>query len=150
MHRISKAILEDIEQLSELLSLLFAREADFTPDQSKQTAGLREIIQHPDIGCILVMREGDAIVGMVNILYTVSTACGGRVALAEDMIVRPARRDDGLGSLLLSAAIQEARAAGCSRITLLTDRTNDPAIRFYRRHGFVLSEMVPLRLDLQC
>jgi len=146
MHRISKAILDDIPHLSALLSLLFSQEADFTPDPAKQSAGLREIIQHPDIGCILVMKEGDAVIGMVNILYTVSTACGGRAALVEDMVVRPARRDRGLGSVLLSAAIQEARSAGCLRITLLTDRTNDPAIRFYQRHGFVLSEMVPLRL----
>ncbi len=54
-----------------------------------------------------------------------------------------------MGSLLLSDAIAVARAAGCSRITLLTDRTNDPAIRFYQRHGFVLSEMIPLRLFFQ-
>lgn len=85
-------------------------------------------------------------IGMVNILYTVSTACGGRVAIVEDMILRAEKRNNGFGTLLLSAAIELARGEGCLRITLLTDRTNDSAIRFYQRHGFVLSEMVPMRL----
>ena len=41
-----------------------------------------------------------------------------------------------------------ARAAGCSRITLLTDATNESAMRFYGRAGFVGSLMVPFRLSL--
>jgi len=146
MVTITKATLEDIPQLSELLSLLFAQEADFTPDTERQTAGLRTIIEHPEVGCILSLRDGSAVVGMVNILYTISTACGGRVAIIEDMIVLPEKRNEGMGSLLLSEAIKLARAAGCSRVTLLTDRANESAIRFYERHGFGLSEMIPLRL----
>jgi GNAT superfamily N-acetyltransferase len=143
---ITKATLDDIPQLCELLTLLFTQEADFRPDLCKQSTGLREIIEHPEIGAILVSREGPTAVGMVNILYTISTACGGRVAIVEDMIIRPDKRSNGLGSSLLAAAIELAHAEGCLRITLLTDRTNAPAIRFYQRHGFVISEMIPLRL----
>jgi GNAT superfamily N-acetyltransferase len=149
MGTITKATLDDIPQLCQLLDLLFSQEADFRPDVDKQSAGLREIIAHPPVGCILVLREGATVLGMVNILYTISTACGGRVAIVEDMIVRPERRNQGIGSLLLSEAIALARGAGCSRITLLTDRTNSSAIGFYQRHGFGLSEMIPLRLVLQ-
>jgi hypothetical protein len=58
---------------------------------------LRAIIEHPEIGCILVLREGSVILGMVNLLYTISTSCGGRVAILEDMIVHHARRNGGLG-----------------------------------------------------
>lgn len=143
---ITKATADDIPQLCELLTLLFTQEADFHPDITKQSDGLREIIAHPEIGAILVLREGSRAVGMINVLYTISTACGGRVAIVEDMIVRPEKRCSGLGSSLLAAAIELAQAEGCLRITLLTDRTNAPAIRFYQRHGFVPSEMIPLRL----
>ena len=149
MASISKASVEDIPQLSQLLSLLFAQEADFSPDTAKQSTGLRAIVEHPGVGCILVLREGTDVIGMVNLLYTISTACGGRVAILEDMIVLPEKRSDGLGSQLLSSAIELARSEGCSRITLLTDRTNDATIRFYERHGFALSEMIPLRLPLK-
>jgi GNAT superfamily N-acetyltransferase len=86
---------------------------------------------------------------MVNVLYTVSTACGGRVAIVEDMVVRPGSRNRGLGSLMIRRAIEFAGSAGCLRITLLTDRTNDSAIRFYQRHGFAPSGMIPFRLLLK-
>ncbi len=114
-----------------------------------QTAGLRQIIDFPACGCILILREGPSIVGMVNLLFTVSTALGGRVAILEDLVVRPAHRGAGAGSLLVRAAVDFAASAACCRITLLTDRTNEPAQKFYRRHGFSLSEMVPMRLILQ-
>lgn len=85
---------------------------------------------------------------MVSLLFTVSTAEGGWVCWLEDMIVHPDHRSGGLGSRLLRHAIDYARAEGCSRITLLTDRVNDGAIRFYGRHCFVQSAMTALRLKL--
>ena len=148
MTQITIATADDLPQLCTLLSILFEQEADFRPDAVKQTAGLLRIIGTPDTGRILVLREDGNIVGMVNLMFTVSTACGGRVALLEDMIIDPARRGDGLGGKLLDAAIELARDEGCLRITLLTDRANDAAIRFYQRRGFGISEMLPLRLML--
>jgi GNAT superfamily N-acetyltransferase len=148
MTRIQPAILDDLPQLCELLAILFTQEADFQPDTAKQSAALKQIIEHPQTGRILVLREGKTIIGMVSLLFTVSTACGGRVALLEDMIMHPQSRNDGHGSKLLQAAIEFARREGCLRITLLTDRANDSAIRFYQRQGFILSEMLPMRLLL--
>ena len=60
----------------------------------------------------------------------------------------PHARGTGVGSQLLGHAIALARMSGCQRITLLTDRTNAAALRFYQRHGFIPSAMVPLRLAL--
>jgi GNAT superfamily N-acetyltransferase len=142
------ATADDIPQLCTMLAILFTQEADFQPDADKQSAALHQIIAHPETGRILVLREGGDIIGMVNLLFIVSTACGGKVALLEDMVVHPARRGGGLGSKLLQAAIELARHADCLRVTLLTDRTNDAAIRFYQRHEFGISAMLPLRLAL--
>jgi ribosomal protein S18 acetylase RimI-like enzyme len=64
------------------------------------------------------------------------------------MVVSPDARGSGVGSRLLEKAIQFARLNGCKRITLLTDRDNESAQRFYQRHGFGLSAMIPLRLLL--
>lgn len=149
MPQVTDAVLDDIPQLCELLAMLFGQEAEFVPDCAKQAAGLREIIMHPEIGHILILREGDAVIAMVNLLFTVSTALGGRVALLEDVIVHPAHRGDGWGSRLLQAAVAFARSAGCRRITLLTDHDNDTAQRFYQRHGFEPSAMLPMRLVLR-
>jgi GNAT superfamily N-acetyltransferase len=85
---------------------------------------------------------------MVSILYTVSTAEGGRAAWLEDMVVSPELRGSGIGEQLLQTALKESRAAGCKRITLLTDAVNERAIQFYARTGFKPSAMIPLRLKL--
>ena len=86
---IAVATLHDIPKLCRLLNSLFAQESEFTPNSDAQRNGLAEIISSPEVGDILVARmEGEA-VGMLNLLYTVSTALGGRVALLEDMVVSP-------------------------------------------------------------
>ncbi len=143
---IDKASLDDIPLLCELLGMLFDMESDFLPDRTKQAKGLEQILCNPEVGSILVFREDDSISGMVNLLYTVSTACGGRVAMLEDLIVKPDRRGMKIGSALLDAAIDHARISDCLRITLLTDSDNLGAIRLYQRFGFSRSEMIPLRL----
>jgi GNAT superfamily N-acetyltransferase len=145
---VSAAEADDIAELAKLLRHLFAQEYDFIPDTAKQCAGLERIIDSPDIGRILVCREASGVLGMVNLLFTVSTAEGGKVAMLEDMVVHPSHRGRGIGGRLLAAAIALCAAEGCSRITLLTDRGNEAAMRFYSRRGFEASGMIPLRLHL--
>lgn len=145
---ITTATTSDIPSLCELLSELFSQEAEFKPDYTAQSRGLACIIANPEIGSILVARRQDKVVGMVNLLYTVSTALGERVALLEDMVVTPAIRGSGIGSRLIERAIDHARCNGCRRITLLTDQANYSAQRFYAKHGFETSAMIPLRLAL--
>ncbi|MBI3561593.1 MAG: GNAT family N-acetyltransferase [Gammaproteobacteria bacterium] len=146
--QITPATTSDLPALCELLDLLFSQEADFKPDREAQRRGLARIINNPEVGLIVVARRDNQVVGMVNLLYTVSTALGERVALLEDMVVSPNSRGAGVGSRLLEQAIQFARFNGCKRITLLTDRTNESAQRFYQKHGFSFSAMIPLRLAL--
>jgi GNAT superfamily N-acetyltransferase len=145
---IAEASAADIPQLCGLLALLFTQEADFVPDAQRQITGLLMIIEQPAVGRIYCAREGEHILGMVSILFTVSTAEGARAALLEDMVVHPDRRGEGIGEQLLDEAIRRARETGCKRITLLTDDTNEPAMRFYARAGFARSRMVPMRIGL--
>ena len=42
----------------------------------------------------------------------------------------------GLGTALLSAVTQAARAAGCRRLWLVTTNDNTAALRFYQKRGF--------------
>jgi ribosomal protein S18 acetylase RimI-like enzyme len=146
--QIEPAALADIPALCQLLEQLFEQEAEFTPDLDAQRRGLQMILADGATGMILVARDGQQIVGMVNLLYTVSTALGARVALLEDMVIAPNERNCGLGTRLLDAAVGYAKQNGCRRITLLTDADNLSAQRFYQRQGFCLSPMIPLRLPL--
>jgi len=145
---IDKATLSDIPMLTRLLVTLFTQEAEFTPNPQAHQQGLLRIIETPEMGVILVARMDGQIVGMVNLLFTVSSALGASVALLEDMVVSPDARGQGVGKALLSAAINYARSQGCQRITLLTDRDNVNAQNFYAQQGFVESPMIPMRLRL--
>ena len=146
--RIRQATAADAAQLCKLLSLLFAQEADFKPDAGRQSCGLRLILDQPEVGLIYCATKGKSVIGMVSILFTVSTAEGGRAAWLEDMVVHPDWRGKSVGGLLLQEAINWVRASGCTRITLLTDSTNRAAIHFYEKAGFIRSGMIPLRLHL--
>lgn len=138
----------DIPAMIGLLGHLFAQEAEFTPDDSVQRRGLEMIQADPGAGVLLVAEQDGEIIGMVGLLYTVSTALGARVAILEDMVVAPEARNSGAGRALLDAAIARAEANGCRRITLLTDGDNKAAQRFYQRAGFECSDMLPMRLRL--
>ncbi len=145
---VSVATAAQLPALCALPGERFAQEAEFQPDADAQYRGLARIIADPDAGSILVAVEDEVVVGMVNLLYTTSTSLGAPVALLEDMIVAPAARGRGIGTMLLQGAYQAARARGCKRITLLTDAANTAAQRFYARQGFHHSPMIPMRVDL--
>ena len=145
---IDSAKIEDIPQLCILLEVLFSQEAEFKPDTDLQGQGLREIISSPAIGEIVVARESGSIIGMASLLYTVSTALGGPVAILEDMVVLPQARGAGVGSGLINCCQEIARLKGCKRITLLTDHNNFEAHRFYQQHGFTRSSMVTFRKSI--
>lgn len=145
---IEQATLEDLPQLTDLLFDLFTQEADFVPNRTKQMRGLRLILEQPNRGRIFVLRQNGTILGMINLLFTISTAEGGFVIVLEDVIVHRDYRGRGFGDRLLQHAIEYAKKKDFARITLLTDRMNADGQRFFKEHGFIESKMIPMRLIL--
>ena len=148
MVSIRTAEINDIPQLCVLLQTLFSQEIEFVPTEKLQVAGLTEIINHPKVGDIVIATLDSRIVGMTNLLYTISTALGGVVAILEDMVVSPNVCGKGIGSELLNYSFDLAKSKGCQRITLLADHDNERAHRFYQRHGFTRSSMTVFRKSL--
>jgi len=142
---IEPATLDDLPQLADLLFALFSQEADFEPDREKQMRGLRLILEQPNRGRIFVLRGGQKIIGMINLLITISTAEGGFVLLLEDLVIHRDHRGQGYGGRLLEHALAYAREKGFLRITLLTDKMENRPRDFYEQHGFRQSGMVPMR-----
>jgi GNAT superfamily N-acetyltransferase len=147
--RFEAATSKDLPQLVELLGQLFEQEAEFTPDAAKQETALKLILADPKIGKLYVARDGNRVVAMASMLFTVSTAEGGKAALFEDLVVRPEYRKQGIGARLLEYVIAQARAEGVLRLTLLTDMQNERAQVLYRKLGFVGSPMKPMRLKIK-
>jgi GNAT superfamily N-acetyltransferase len=145
---IEQATIEDLPQLVDLLYDLFSHEGDFVPDREKQGRGLRLILEQPSRGRIFVYRFNEKILGMVNLLFTISTAEGGFVVLLEDVIVHHEYRGRGVGHQLLDHAIEYCKKKEFLRITLLTDRLNEEGQVFFTKMGFFKSQMIPLRMPL--
>lgn len=143
--RIEPASLDDLSALTELVMELMEEEADFAPDRAKQERGIRLILEQPNRGRIFVLRNDHHLIGMVNLLFTISTAEGGLVILLEDFIIRPQHRGCGYGSQLMEYVLAFAREKDFKRITLLTDRVSNVSQQFFENHGFTHSAMVPMR-----
>jgi putative acetyltransferase len=60
------------------------------------------------------------------------------------MAVAPAARGRGFGDLLMERAIAFAASVGARRVIIVSNTNLEPAIRLYRKHGFV---QVPLEAD---
>jgi AraC family transcriptional regulator of adaptative response/methylated-DNA-[protein]-cysteine methyltransferase len=139
---------EELPQLVALLGILFSQEAEFIPDDAKQTRALEKILSDESVGTVYVARDEGQVIAMATLVYTVSTAEGGVAALFEDLIVQPGHRGRGVATALAQFVIQEARKQGVLRLTLLTDMQNERAQALYRKLGFADSTMKPMRLKL--
>jgi ribosomal protein S18 acetylase RimI-like enzyme len=138
---IRPATAADLPDLCELLGQLFEQEADFHPDTRKQERALRAILDQPEVGSLFVATLSGRITGMVNLLFSISTAEGGPVAWLDDMVVHRDFRGQGIGPALLRTGQAHAREQGCLRITLHTDDDNHAAQGIYEKAGFVRSGM---------
>lgn len=142
---VEPATIEDLPALTELVMDLFSRSDDFTPDRTLQERGLQLILEQPNRGRIFVVRNKDRIFGMVNLLFTISTARGGFVILMEDVVIHPDHRGQGYGAMLVDHVVDFAKHKNFKRITLLTDRMSAESQEFFKKHGFEHSHMIPMR-----
>jgi N-acetylglutamate synthase-like GNAT family acetyltransferase len=143
--RVEPATIEDLSALTELVMNLFALSGDFSPDREVQKRGLQLILEQPNRGRIFVVRNHDQIFGMVNLLFTISTARGGFVILMEDVVIHPDHRGQGYGTMLVDYVVDFAKKKHFKRITLLTDRISAESQEFFTKMGFDYSNMIPMR-----
>ncbi len=142
------ATLEDIPVLCELLWELFSQEVEFTPSKEIQEKALKKIIEDKNIGDIFVAVKENKVVAMVNVLYTISTALGEKVAILEDMVVFKEFKNQKIGSSLIEFTLDYLKKNSFKRVTLLTDSNNFNAHNFYKKHEFTKSSMIVFRKSL--
>src|SRR5437764_15106820 len=114
-----------------MLGELFSQESDFRPDKERQIRGLRLIFEQPSRGPVFVLRRNGAIVGMINLLFTISTAEGGFVILLEDLVVHKQYKNKVHGAKLLEHAIDVAEQKAFLRVTFVTDWPEHVSLEFF-------------------
>jgi len=134
---------EDVRAMTRLLQELFAIETDFNFDEEKQRCGLEMLLESSGAKIWVAERRG-RVVGMVTIQLVVSTAEGACSGWLEDLVVSSAYRRRGLGKALLKAAVKWAHDQRATRIQLLADSRNVPALIFYRKQDWLQTNMIAL------
>lgn len=65
----------------------------------------------------------------------------------ELMSINATKPGGGVGTQLLTAVEDKARAAGCNRVWLITSNDNVEALRFYQRRGYRITAVYPGAID---
>ncbi len=134
----------DLDALGGLLQQLFAIEADFRFDPGKVRRGLERLLD-AERACLLVARHEAKVVGMCSAQLVISTAEGADSAWVEDVVVDSAHRGQGIGRQLLDGITAWAQGQGATRLQLLADSENKPALEFYRHSGWQQTQLLALR-----
>ena len=142
---IDRAGAADIELLLPLLEALFSLEADFSFDPDKARRALLLLVNDSERSCVLVARAEQKIIGMCSAQLVFSTAQGAPSAWVEDVVVAQAYRGTGIGQRLLSELEQWCQRLGATRLQLVADRDNHPALDFYRHNGWDGSNLTVLK-----
>jgi ribosomal protein S18 acetylase RimI-like enzyme len=83
-------------------------------------------------GEIFFVIEGTAVLGTCAVIRHDSSEC----EIAK-MAVAPNARGRGLGDLLMETAIRFAQEIGARRVIIVSNTILAPALKLYRKHGFV-------------
>lgn len=147
MIEIRPAAPEDADLLHRFVVELAVAE-DFPGEVSASPDDLAAALFGPDAvaQALLAVVDGHP-AGFALHYPTYSTIVGRRGVHLEDLYVRPEHRGSGVGRLLL-ARLAELAVHGGGRLEWWVLRTNEPAIRFYRRlDARPLDEIDVMRLD---
>jgi ribosomal protein S18 acetylase RimI-like enzyme len=87
---------------------------------------------------VLVAVVGGEVAGYLRLGRPTPLAASDHVAMVTGIAVDPARRRQGVGRVLIDAAIAEARRRGARRLTLRVLGKNEPARRLYEAAGFAV------------
>nr|WP_218935518.1 GNAT family N-acetyltransferase [Actinomadura citrea] len=91
---------------------------------------------------LVVAEIAGAVAGTLQLTFIPGlTYTGGERAQIEGVRVAAEQRGAGLGQVMITWAIDRARARGCRVVQLTTDRQRPDAIRFYQKIGFRPSHM---------
>jgi len=130
----------EFDDLSEILTLfreLSGRESEFNLNSDPET--LNKVwgdIQSSGQTILVGERDG-RVVGTCTLALLPSLRRGGRPwAELENVVVSEEHRDSGIGSLLVTRAIEIATIAGAFKMHVVSDYETSRAFAFYESQGF--------------
>ncbi|GHJ40222.1 GNAT family N-acetyltransferase [Streptomyces sp. TS71-3] len=139
---IRPAIAEDIPALVAMLAddvLGAARES--LDDLAPYTAAFERLAGDPNQHLVVAVRD-DQVVGTLQLTIIPGLSRQGATrSIIEGVRIHAKERGNGLGSQLISWAVEESRRLECRLVQLTTDMSRTDAQRFYKRLGFAATHM---------
>lgn len=133
------ARLKDVEKIVEMLAddkLGSERERFESPLPASYYDAFSAIDSDPNNELILACLD-EEIVGVQQVTFTpYLTYQGGWRATIEGVRTASSVRGQGIGSQLISYAIERAKVRGCHLVQLTTDKKRPEALHFYEQLGF--------------
>ncbi|KRB43289.1 GNAT family N-acetyltransferase [Terrabacter sp. Root181] len=117
-------------------------------DPRTYDAAYDRVVADPGQHLVVAEREG-TVVGTLQLSVIPGLSRRGATrSVIEGVRVARAERGTGLGTELVTWAVEESRRLGCTLVQLTSDASRTDARRFYERLGFVASHVgFKLQLD---
>lgn len=113
---------------------------DFNLEYDAPTPGVGVLASRLDVllggAETLAYLAGDPAVGVALVTLRPNVWFDGRVALLDELYVRPPLRGRGIGSELIQRLLADAPGLGIDSIEINVDAPDVDDQRFYERHGF--------------
>lgn len=119
-------------------ALLFDFNTEFespTPSAAEFADRFRHLLTRDEVLVLLVGAATDP-VGFAYLTLRPTPYGDGPLAQLEELYVRPHLRDRGLGTALLTRAVDEVLARDAIEMHINVDEIDVDTRRFYERHGF--------------
>ena len=132
---VRQAVLSDLAVLAPLFDgyrQFYGRASDLAAAE----AFLRDRFGHGESVVFLATGGDGRPLGFTQLYPSFSSVSLARVFILNDLFVVPERRRGGVGSALLQAAVDHARALGAVRVSLNTDVGNATAQATYEARGW--------------
>jgi len=136
--RTRQAILDDLEAVVPLFDA-YRQFYNQPSDPLAARVFLRDKFNHGE-SVIFLAWDGSTSVGFTQLFPSFSSVSMARVFLLNDLFVAPSHRRQGVGSLLLDAAVQYGRSLGAVRLSLTTNIANLTAQATYEAQGWKRDE----------
>ena len=112
------------------------REHDIDVSAESLCRVLERVVADDQHGFVHLARAEGRIVGVSYVATILSVEHAGPAAWLEELYVVPVWRQRGVGSALVDAVLERARAAGMVAIDLEIDAGHSRAASLYKRSGF--------------
>lgn len=130
-----QASAHDLADLLELMHEFYA-EAGYSLNLDRARAAFLPLLAPGQLGQAWLAVVDGQVAGHVVLTFCYSMEYGGRSAFVDDLFVRPALRNRGVGRALVDHARAICEALGIRAMHLEVARTNGPAQSVYRAVGF--------------